>query len=185
MNRLTQKKQKARNFARAFLRVQNLGEQELFAGIDALNECSKKNPLVFHTLELSSAHIEEKYAAISELGKQLELPAQVCQLLCAVLKYKEFDSLSIILSLLKEEFKKMHGIHEVMIHTSHELPHERKMSIEKLIAQKIPGTLRCMYSLDPSLIAGIKIETPLYYWEHSVARTIRQLQQQLSMQEQS
>lgn len=185
MNRLTQKKQKARNFARAFLRVQDLGEQELFAGIDALNECNRTNPLVFHTLELSSAHIEEKYGAIQDLGAQLKLPQALCQLLRAVLKYKEFDSLSIILSLLKEEFKKMHGIHEVMIRTSHTLSEDQKTNIEALIAQKVPGSLRYMYSLDSSLIAGIKIETPLYYWEHSVARTIRQLQQQLSMQEQS
>lgn len=183
MNRLTQKKQKARNFARAFLRTHEMGEAELFSGVDALIECCQRLPLVFHTLELSSAKLEDKYRAISTLSEQLRIPWQLVGLLKAVLRYKEFDVLSMILEMIKEEYKELHGIHEVRVSSSHLLDHEARNRLEQLICAKIPGMLRFMYSIEPELIAGIKIETPLYYWEHSVARTLRTLQQQIASQE--
>jgi|GEM_PF-2469781 len=185
MNRLTQKKQKARNFARAFLRVQQIHEDELFLGIARLKDCLEKSPMVFHVLELSSMHVEEKYQAIYVLAERLGIPAVLGDLLCAVLKYKEFDVLSCILDMLQEEFKRVQGIHEVVVSTSHIMTHEVRATIEAHIRLKIPGALRFMYIVDAALIAGIKIQTPLYYWEHSVARTIRQLQQQLCIQESS
>lgn len=183
MNRFTQRKQKARNFARAFLRVQNSSEELLFQGIQKLKQCLQNNPMVFHMLELSSMHSEEKYEAIYELTRRLDVPKMLGDLLCAVLKYKEFDLLPCILDMLQDEFKRMQGIHEVVVSTSHTMTNEARALIEAQIRLKIPGALRFMYMLDASLIAGIKIQTPLYYWEHSVARTIRQLQQQLCIQE--
>lgn len=183
MNRLTQKKQKARNFARAFLRTHEMSEEKLFSGIDTLTECCRQNPLAFHLLELSSAHIEQKYRAIDALSQRFGLPWQLAQLLRAVLRYKEFHLLTCILAMLKEEFKKMHGIHEVVVSSSHPLLAQDRKDIELLVQEKIPGTLRFMYQQDRALIAGIKIETPLYYWEHSVARTMRTLQQQIESQE--
>lgn len=183
MNRLTQRKQKARNFARAFLRTHEMAEAELFAGIKMLRDCGRTNPFVFYLLELSSAHVEEKYTAIDELSARLGLPWQLVQLLHAVMRYKEFHLLGSILEMLQEEYKKMHCIHEVIVSTSHPLDAHGKDKIEALVATKIPGTLRFMYRQDHALIAGIKIETPLYYWEHSAARTIRTLQQQRESQE--
>ncbi len=185
MNRLTQKKQKARNFARAFLRTHEITEEVLFSGVDVLIACCEQNSLVFHAIELSSAHIDDKYAAIDELVKRLGVALPLGKLLRAVLRYKEFDLLATILPMIKEEFKKMNRIHEVVIKTSHPIDEAQRQEVESLLYEKIPGTLRCMYQEDESLIAGIKIETPLYYWEHSVARTIRKLQQQLKAQEQS
>jgi len=183
MNRLTQKKQKARNFARAFLRTHEMGESELFAGIKALRDCYKEHPLVFHLLELSSAHVEEKYQAIDELSKKLLLPPQFADFLHVVMRYKEFHLLTIILEMLQEEYKKMHGIHDVVVSTSHALDASERENIQALVAAKIPGTLRFTYQQDPALIAGIKIETPLYYWEHSAARTIQALWQRREIRE--
>ncbi len=183
MNRLTQKKQKARNFARAFLHTYAIGEAELFAGIDALLDCCQTSSLVFYTLELSSAVMSEKCVAIDALVTRLSLPPQFGPLLRAVLRYKEFNLLPTILQFLKEEFCSMHGIHTVVISSSHILADEHKHTLEKLIEEKVPGTLRFVYQQDAALIAGVRITTPLYYWEHSVARTIRKLQQQLRAQE--
>jgi F0F1-type ATP synthase delta subunit len=183
MNRLTQKKQKARNFARAFLRTHTISQEELFAGIDVLLERCINSSLVFHTLELSSAVMAEKYAAIDDLVERLALPNQFAFLLRAVLRYKEFNLLATILRFLKQEFCCMNSIHEVLITSSHALEESAKQNLESLIHDKVPGTLRFMYKQDASLIAGVRITTPLYYWEHSVARTIRTLQQQLRAQE--
>jgi F0F1-type ATP synthase delta subunit len=128
-------------------------------------------------------HSEEKYQAIAALSQRLQLVPALGDLLCAVLRYKEFDLLACILDMLEDEFKRMQGIHEVMVTTSHALTDEARNALESQLRLKIPGSLRFMYTLDTALIAGIKIQTPLYYWEHSVARTIRQLQQQLCIQE--
>jgi F0F1-type ATP synthase delta subunit len=183
MNRLMQKKQKARNFARAFLRTHAISEEELFRGTDALLNCCKNNSLVFHTLELSSALMSEKCLAIESLVKKLSLPQQFSFLLRVVLRYKEFGSLAIILRFLQQEFYYMQGIHQVVVSSSHCLSDEQKNNMEQLVKDKIPGTLRFIYRIDSRLIAGVKMTTPLYYWEHSVARTIRTLQHQLRSQE--
>ena len=183
MNRLTQKKQKARNFARAFLRAYEIAEAELFAGINVLRDCYREYPLVFHLLELSSARVEEKYQAIDELSEKLGLPAQLASLLHAVMRYKEFHLLGSILEMLQEEYKRMHSIQDVVVSTSHPLDMHSRECIEKLVAAKIIGTLRFTYAQDPALIAGIRIETPLYCWEHSAARTIQALRQQREIRE--
>ena len=183
MNRLTQKKQKARNFARAFLRTHVVTEQELFAGIDKLSVCCRSSSLVFHTLELSSAVMSDKCMAIDDLVIRLSLPKQFAFLLRAVLRYKEFNLLETILGMLKQEFFRMNGIQEVIISSSHTISESEKTQLEAVVHEKFPGTLRFYYEHDASLIAGIKIKSPLYYWEHSVARTIRKLQLQLQARE--
>lgn len=181
MNRLIQKKQKARNFARAFLRTHVMEEAELFAGIDRLVACCREYPLAFHILELSSARIEEKYRNIEEISCRLTLPAPLVKLLKAVLRYKEFGALFYILHFLKAEFKKQHRIEDVVISSSHAFDEEQKKEFEALLAQKIAGTLRFFYKENKELIAGIRIESPSYYWEHSLARTIRTMRQRLPL----
>jgi len=179
MNRLTQKKQKARHFARAFLHVYAMSEQELFAGIDALLECCRQYPLAFYTLALSSASPACKEEAVKELARRFLVPAPLADLINAMLHRKELSLLEHVLLMAKEEYKKNNDIYDVKVMSSHPLTDEQKAAIKKEVSAILSGTLRFSYGLDSKLIAGFSVETPLYYWQHSVARTLCSVQQQL------
>jgi F0F1-type ATP synthase delta subunit len=185
MIKLLARKQKARNFARAFLRCVNIEREgkKILAAVDNLLQSYKRDSLALHILEMSSAHIDQKCEAVAELCKKLSIPDSLCRLLQTLVRYKEFGLLVHLLPILRDEIKKRQGVHDVEVASSHPLTDEQKKAVEAAVSKHIPGTGIFSYKEDRSLIKGIRIKSAYYYWEESIARTLRQMRQKLYTQE--
>ena len=183
MIRLIHKKHLARQFARAFLKTIKITEKELFSGVDKLADSLKNNPLAFHTLELSSARLEDKCLGLDKIAEKIKLPDALKTLLHAVARHKALSTLPFLLPALKEVYKKNNNIHDVTVATPKPLLAKEKKEIEAALADKLPGTLSFQYKQDETLGAGIKISTPTHFWEHSLAKTLKTVRQQIQEQE--
>lgn len=183
MIRLVHKKHLARQFARAFFKKFTLPQKKLFDSLDALAEVLKSNPLAFHTLELSSARLEEKCLGIDRIAKKIKLPAPLSTLLHAVVRHKALSILPFLLPALKEVYKKNNEIHDVTVASPKPLLAKEKKELEAALTNKLPGTLSFQYEQDESLGAGIKVSTPTHFWEHSLAKILKTVRQQIQEQE--
>lgn len=183
MIRCVRKKHLARQFARAFFKNFNITEKQLFSGADAFEKAIIDNPLFFRTLELSSARLEEKCKSIDKLAQKIKLPDSLRTLLHAVTRHKALSILQFLIPALREIYKKNQNIHDVTIATPAPLTAKDKKNLEATLCDKLPGRLSFHYEQDESLGAGIKIVTPTHYWEHSLAKTLKTVQQQIQEQE--
>lgn len=183
MIRQIRDKQLARNYARAFFRVYDLDEKTLFSSITALDEFFSHHEIVFHTLLLSSARIEDKITALEKVVKKLKLVEPLHQLLEILIRHKTLHLLPFLLPALKEIYKKKYDIHDVTVTSAQPLTAAERKQLESEVCKKLSGTLHFTYEDDESLIAGLKIQTPTHCWEDSIARTMRTLQNRLRLQE--
>jgi ATP synthase F1 delta subunit len=183
MIRSLRNKQLARNYARAFFRVYDLSQKTLFSSITALEDFFVAHKIVFHTLLLSSARVEDKIDALEKVVKKLKLVTSMHQLLEILIRHKTLHILPFLLPALKEVYKKKYDIHDVTVTSAQPLSAVEQKQLEKEFCSKLPGTLHFIYEHDESLIAGMKIQTPTHCWEESIARTMRTLQNRLRLQE--
>ena len=180
----SKKKVLARKYARTFLKVFNeLNKDDLFASIERLQGCCQQSPLVFYTLLLSSARLDDKLKAVDELARRLELVEPVTRLLETLLRRKKIDILPALLPIIMHEYKKKYHLLDVVVTSAHPLTATQKERVEALVSTQLSGELTFIYQQDSTLIAGIKIQTPTHYWEHSVAKVARTLEHRLAMQE--
>ena len=184
MSRADYKRHLARKYARAFLRLfDEFSKEELFSTIDALAAIYEKHPLAFHTLELSSARIEDKCDGLHKITESLNLQKPMTRLLDTMLRQKNLNLIPFLLPSLKEEYKKIHQHHDVVVTSAQELSTNHKRQLEGYLSKTLSGVLSFIYREDETLIAGIKVQTPTHYWEYSIARTIRMLEHGIRQQE--
>jgi F0F1-type ATP synthase delta subunit len=179
------KRHRSRHYARAFLRVfGTLPEKTLFKAIDTLSSYYEKNRLVFRLLQFSSARRDAKIEAMEKLCDKLQLPEPISNLVGSLIKRKAIELLPTVLCALRSEFKKSARIYDFTVTSSHALSAEQKEAIERQLTKAVDGTLVVTYREDSSLIAGIRLQSPTYYWEESIARRIQNIRQTLYTQEQ-
>lgn len=185
MNRSDARKQLARKYARAFLRSfpDSVTEQCLLQSVARLTTCYEENKRSFYTLALSSAHIEERCQGLAKLLNHFEVPEKIHLLIEVMLRKKKLGLFPFLLPALIEEFRKRNDLQEVHVSTAQPLSPTEQARLEKSMQERIPGSLSFVYTHDPSLIAGIKVQTKTHYWEESLARTIRTLEHRLQLQE--
>lgn len=185
MSRIYAKKQLARNYARAFLRsfADVVTPECIFSSVERLQKCYEENKQSFYTLALSSANIEERCQGLSKLLDHFNIPEKIHLLIEVMLRKKKLDLFPFLLPALIEEFRKRHNQQEVHVTTAHPLTETERARLEKSLTGRIPGTLSFVYTQDPALIAGIKVQTQTHYWEESLARTVRTLEHRLQLQE--
>lgn len=185
MNRSDAKKQLARKYARAFFHSfpNSVTENGLLECVQRLTVCYEKNKRSFYTLALSSAHIGERCEGLAKLLNHFEIPEKIHLLIEVMLRKKKLDLFPFLLPALVEEFRKRNDLQEVHVSTAQPLSQTEQARLEKSMQERIPGSLSFVYTHDPSLIAGIKVQTTTHYWEETLARTIRTLEHRLQLQE--
>lgn len=66
-------------------------------------------------------------------------------------------------------------MHSITVASSCELLDEQRKSIESFIARHVSGKKSYTYTVDPSLIAGVRIYSDTILWEVSIEKQLRDL----------
>lgn len=179
------RRHRAKHYARAFLKVfDTIPQDTLFDAIEKLLSYHDKNRLIFRLLQFSSVRRDEKVKAVTSLCEKLCLPEQISRLVGSLIHRKAIEILPSVLISLRSEFKKTYRIFDFVLTSSHPLSDTQKQVIEEQLASAIDGTINVEYREDSSLITGIRLQSPAYYWEDSVAQRIKNIRQTLYTQEQ-
>lgn len=118
-------------------------------------------------------HVKE--ARLQDFCDRLGLVAPIGHIIRVLLEHQRIQLLEHVFTALVYHYKKRYTIKDITVKSSIELPNEYRQQITRCIDQKIPGTKIYHYTVDPTLIAGIRIQSDTFVWEFSIDKRLREI----------
>ena len=171
----------ARKYAQAYLNV--FGDQHTFQDFCSLwRACqflSEHHSLLFY-LSLPMIQEVDKKRFIDIFFEKFHLFDSLKQLFYLLLKNKHIFLTIDVLQDIYSLYKIKNNISELQISSSSDLSEEKIEEIKSFFI-KLSGLSHVVvrYSVNPSLIAGIRLQSETYLWEYSIARQLNKLKQEL------
>jgi ATP synthase F1 delta subunit len=117
--------------------------------------------------------------SISEKKKICDLLLRECNaedsLYNLIYKLIEDGRVEIIVEVLKSllfEYNKRHGLESFTVSSSHELTVEQKETLITFIKSMTSSTPEVAFSIDQSLIVGLRIQSDCSLWERSIKKEL-------------
>ena len=124
-------------------------------------------------LQVSAIDEDEKRAGLLSLTKRYELPDCMQQLIDLLIAHKRSFLFAAILQALYDLYLEQQQIMSFIITSSHLLSDSVVHSIQRFLARSTGNTIIYTCVVDPALIAGVRLSNTTLFWEHSVARQLR------------
>lgn len=167
----------AKKYAQAFfnLHKNSINENDLNK-LTQIVDFFKKNKRLIALLKVPHINEKDKIAALQDiLINQYKLPVQFLELITVLVQQKRAWYIPEVLLQLNELYQKHALIESFVITSSHQLD-ENQLSFLQKFLKKITGhTIIYRYTIDPSLIAGIRMKSNHLLWEYSIAQQLRNL----------
>lgn len=174
----------AKKYASAFLNVyEKKCDDSCMKALLNFSNFLHINHMYLATLNIPSLSIEKKKSIIDSVSKKLLLPESIKTLTLLLLKDKRVDLLDEVLKKIIFLHKQRVSEHSFVVSSSHDLTSEEKESVITFIKSQISNSVKTSFTIDKSLISGIKIEGNTFRWERSIAKELRNIEQKLSRQE--
>jgi len=171
---------RAHSYAQAYLNVNKTHVCDQLAEINALSHHYHSYQLFFKLLEMSSISYEIKQKYVHAFWKKYELPVCLKEFIFLLLRNRVMNLLPDILKHLYIVYKKRNNLLDVTVITSHPLSDDEARKILNAIQDSLQVIIIPHFEVDTKLLAGIRIESDEYYWEHSIAKTLQALELKLS-----
>ena len=101
------------------------------------------------------------------------------QLVYLLLKNKHASLAADVLRDIYGLYKIKNNISDLRITSSSDLSEEKIEEIKNFFTKKSGQRVVVRYSVNPELIAGIRLQTDTYLWDYSIAKQLRKLKQEL------
>ena len=103
-----------------------------------------------------------------------------CQKLCLLLvKHQRTSLLPSICNLVADIYQHDVKIMTFTISSSETLTDQQKKKIETFLHKHVDETVSCSYTLDKTLIAGVRLQSDCLLWEDSIRGRLQTLQESL------
>ncbi len=114
-----------------------------------------------------------KQAGLVEFCDRFQLGDNIERLAIVLLHDKRASLLAPIFEAIVALYKKRNSIVGVTVASSCALTEEQRSFIEAFIARHVVGEKNYRYTIDTSLIAGIRVYSDTFLWEFSIAKQLR------------
>lgn len=121
---------------------------------------------------LDTAHTA---ARITDLCTRMGMPDTCKQLVQLLAHTNRLELLPTVLTHIGEQYKIRHGMLDCSIVSSHPLSERNKAALHRFLSHATKHTLIKQYSVDKSLIAGIRVVGDNLFWEYSVRRYLAEI----------
>jgi len=176
----------ARKYAQAILRYHHPSYQ-------TVAQCYQVGTYFFHHavsslfLRLSSVKAHDKVAVmVRVIQQQFACDEHVITFIRSILKLLMRDSRLFLFMrvcfMLYEEYQHMHAIEPCTVTVSHDIDTATLQPLINWLEQQVGKQLEPSYIVDNRLIAGVRVRGESFYWEDSVARSVRRMQQSVYTQ---
>lgn len=173
----------AKKYACAFL---NLYHTQLsdwyFDNLMSLGVFLKNNSWIFVYLSIPTVDYEIKQKVIHRVGESLQFCHHTSILINTLLKHNRIELLGSVIKQIQIRNRTQKNIEVFTVKTSHDLDDEQKNSIIDFIKKITSSHITVQFLQDPSLIVGLKIQSDVHRWERSVARQLRDIEQNILRQ---
>ncbi|HSC25271.1 MAG TPA: F0F1 ATP synthase subunit delta [Candidatus Babeliales bacterium] len=176
MNHTYVDKDIAKKYATAFIKV--FFTSITFADINRIEKAQKflqthKRTLFFLQLPQFDHKIRE--AMVADLVNYFSLPMQLSTIILLLIDHNRSYYIPEVLSFIIILYREQTGSIQFVCTSSQVLNEEQIESIKKFLERYIHKNITCVQSINPSLIAGIRLQSNNYLWEHSVYKHIQAL----------
>ena len=170
----------AKKYAHAYLNV--VGDEHNLSQYSSMWRAaqflSEHHHLLFY-LSLPIVSDIDKKRFIDLFFAKFHLFDSLKQLFYVLLKNKHISLAADVLRDIYALYKLKHNIHELHIISSCDLSIEKIEEIKKNFMALSGQQVVVRTSVNPALIAGIRLQTDTLLWEHSIAQQLRKLKQEL------
>lgn len=171
----------AKKYAHAYLRT--LKDEHSFQDFSSMWRAaqflSEHHSLLFY-LSLSIVNEHDKKRFIHLFFEKFHLFDSLKQLFYLLLKNKHIFLAVDVLRDIYGLYKVKYNISELQLHASCDLSENQIEEIKKFFTQLSGQHVVVRYSVNPALIAGIRLQTESFLWEYSIAQQLRKVKQELA-----
>ncbi len=150
--------------------------------IESLDQCaqflSKKQDLLFF-LNISLINTTEKERHIEKICETFNLSSPYKKLCMLVIQHQRSILLPIIFIMIKDLYMKIKKEYHFTITTSQELTAIQKIDVQNFLKHNVSGNISCEYTIDLSLIAGIRMSNGVLLWEDSIKKRLKKFKNAL------
>ncbi len=114
-----------------------------------------------------------KEERLLEFCDRFQLGKEVKKLVHLLLDDKRASLLASVFEALVILYKKQNKIIEITVASSYALTDEQRSVLEAFIARHVVGVRRYVYTIDTSLISGVRVYSDTFLWEFSIAKQLR------------
>lgn len=161
-------------YAKAFFNL--YGKQFSDATIEKVAACKaflEQHKSLDAFLLLSAINRTEKLALLEKIFAAFTLPSVLINLGETLLDHRRIDLLPQILQKIIREYQISKNILNFTVYTSHTIDDSAQKSLISFIQNKVPQKIAVNFSIDPTLICGVKIKSDTLQWERSIAKQLK------------
>ena len=167
----------AKKYAKAFMAV--FPKACTFADIGKITKAQQflrkhKQTLLF--LQLPQFDQKRKKSMVLDLIGHFSLPQHLAAIILLLLSHDRAFDIPEVLSCIVELYKEQSNSIEFSLKSPQHLNDKQIESIKNFLGQSLHKNIIATQSLDPSLIAGLRLQSNDYLWEYSVRKHIKTLQ---------
>jgi F-type H+-transporting ATPase subunit delta len=177
MNNTSINKNIANKYAKAFMAV--FPKSLTFADIGKIETArnflqTHKQILLF--LQLPQFDQERKKSMIADLIHHFALPHHLSSIILLLITHDRSFYIPAVFSCITQLYKEQINSIEFSIKSAHNLNDKQITSIKQFLGQLLDKNIIGTVSIDPSLIAGLRLQSNDYLWEYSIRKHIQTLQ---------
>ncbi len=170
----------AKKYAQAYLNTVGSSftmqdRTQLLRALDFL----KKNKRAVFLMKFPLLKRDVKMKGYDLFFKRYDLPSSLLQLVDLLIKHNRGIYLMDVLRQIVMLFEKEHDMHLFTVSSSHKLDREQRVQTEKFLAKRVSGTILYTYTVDPDLIAGMRMQSNTLMWEFSIKQQLRAIAQKV------
>lgn len=168
----------SKKYATAYLQIheKNYTYDDMHTMWRAAQFLSEHHNLLFY-LSLSLVDKESKQRFVTIFIEKFHLKDSLKSLFTLLIKHKNIFLAAYILQDMYGLYKKRNNISNLQITAASELSSEDIKFLKDFFAKKSGSLLVVQHYVDPSLVAGVRLQTETLLWEHSIAKQLRKLKQ--------
>lgn len=167
----------SRKYATAFLHVYGTTmTMDDYQSLQVFKRAWDNHPEWLHALAIPTVSLERKMTLLERMLAAYQVMPDSMQLMKLLITDKREILISPVIAMICASYLKRAGIVMCTLLSSHALTEHERSIVQQFIARQVGYHIIYDYTVDPSLIAGIKVVSDTFMWEYSVARQLREVE---------
>ena len=164
----------AHKYAQAFVAVFGI-HSDWIASLDTLAHTFEHNKSLLVLLTLPNISVHQKVTVFRTFFVHIPCLYALERLLTALITDKQVLLMTKVLEKIIMLYHEQQGRMRCFVDSSHTLQEVQKNKIQDFITHSIKHSAHCIFRVNPRLIAGIRIQTPTFFWQHSIRAQLQAL----------
>lgn len=174
----------SRKYAEAFLNLyMDSITDDMIIQLEELSDYLKshKNALIFFGLHHIS--IEEKLRLFEKIETRIKPTLSIKKLFELLIKHNRVVLFPRIIDTICKLYRKRNNIMMFDIQTTHTLDAQEIAVIQQFLSHKTKKKITSTQQVNKDLIAGLRLQSETFLWEHSINKQLKRLTQSVTTKE--